>query len=297
MPLLARAIYAEGSDTTDPSKAAPSFTYQWTALYIPTGQVITFGSSTSQNTTVNCTNAIWHDCLIFCVATWPATGASSESDPSLAPNDHFLNLNVPTLSGLTRPATGAREWTAALDVALEAIRTADEASAGLASAAIDASGDLILTLDDASTINAGLVKPPRQRFFTATVNEFVEEGGALKSHLDHSGKMGVLVAWHATTRTKITAYSVALLAAGDANPLVKYTFDLYKISAANFRLDLANIAGSGNQIIITPGANDAPMDDREVVDITVEQGEIFGVILLGGADGKILTVALECVEV
>jgi hypothetical protein len=156
LPLNGLQLFGEAVDSNDPSA---SFSWSWSVLNNRTGQTATIGSATTQNTTLDNVAAQWGDVRIFLVATNTGTGETSENNPLLAPDTSQCFLHVEsTNKQLTRPALGSRNWYVSLDNALQALEDITEPQGGIQSATVNGAGDLILTLQDNSTINAGNVE-------------------------------------------------------------------------------------------------------------------------------------------
>lgn len=146
-------IYSAAVDTTDP---AASFSFVWSILYPRDGQTATPADPAAQSTTLENIAAVWGDVRAFVVATNTATGEQSESDPRLAPASAFVTLKIESeRRALTLPAIGSRAWAASYDELAAALEALDIDTARIDTAAINAGGDLIITLDDGTAYNAG----------------------------------------------------------------------------------------------------------------------------------------------
>lgn len=146
-------IYSAAFDTADP---AASFSFVWSILYPRDGQTATPADSAAQNTTLENIAAVWGDVRAFVVATNTATGEQSESDPRLAPASAFITLKIESeRRALTLPAIGSRAWAASYDELAAALEALDIDTARIDTAAINAGGDLIITLDEGTVYNAG----------------------------------------------------------------------------------------------------------------------------------------------
>ena len=147
-------IYAEAIDTNN---AGASFSFQWSILNPRTGQTATVTNANQAQALLSNFAAVWGDVRVFCVATNTPTQETSESDPLSAPGSSFLTVELTSAQrSLTLPAIGARDWYKSSDLvtgALEALNIPQ----GISSAAVNNAGNLILTLSDASTIDAGPV--------------------------------------------------------------------------------------------------------------------------------------------
>ena len=153
LPLNGLQLFGEAVDSSNPSA---SFSWSWSVLNNRTGQTATIGTVNTQNTTLDNISAQWGDVRVFLVATNTATGETSENNPLLAPDTSQCFLHVQSINKqLTRPALGSRNWYVSLDNALQALEDITEPQGGIQSATVNGAGDLILTLQDNSTINAG----------------------------------------------------------------------------------------------------------------------------------------------
>lgn len=155
LPDSGATIYGAAIDTADPSA---SFSFAWAVLYPREGQTATPADPSAASTTLEDIAAVWGDIRLFCVATNTTTGEQSETDPRLAPESAFLTYRIESeRRALTLPAIGSRAWRGAYDtlaLTLEELET----GASLESASINAGGELLLTLTDGSTLNAGQVR-------------------------------------------------------------------------------------------------------------------------------------------
>jgi hypothetical protein len=155
LPDSGATIHAAAIDTADPSA---SFSFAWAVLYPREGQTATPADPSAASTTLENIAAVWGDVRLFCVATNTTTGEQSETDPRLAPESAFLTYRIESeRRALTLPAIGSRAWRGAYDtlaLTLEELET----GASLESATINAGGELLLTLTDGSTLNAGQVR-------------------------------------------------------------------------------------------------------------------------------------------
>lgn len=155
LPLTGLNLFGEAVDSNDPSA---SFSWSWSVVQNRTGQTATIGTANTQNTTLDNISAQWGDVRVFLIATNTATGETSENNPLLAPDSSQCFLQVEsTNKQLTRPALGSRNWYVSLDNALQALENITEPQGGIQSATVNNAGNLILTLEDNSTIDAGAV--------------------------------------------------------------------------------------------------------------------------------------------
>ena len=96
------------SDTAEPNRVPDNFTYSWSVVDKPVGSNFALPNN---GRTVSGFMDVWGTVRVFCIATNPATGLSSETDPLLAPNEAFCDIKVrhsPTL--LQKPAKSQRNW-------------------------------------------------------------------------------------------------------------------------------------------------------------------------------------------
>lgn len=153
LPTSGVNIYADAVDSADPSAA---FSFAWSILHPRTGQTASIPAPASASTTLDNIAAVWGDVRLFVVATNTSTGESSEADPRLAPASAFATLHIESESkALTLPAIGSREWWRSFDGLAQAVEDLELTDQALDSATINGAGDLILTLNDGTTINAG----------------------------------------------------------------------------------------------------------------------------------------------
>ena len=151
------SLYADAVDSED---ANASFSFAWALLNPRTGQTASITNSTSAIATLENFAGVWGDLRVFCVATNTATSTTSEADPLAAPETSFCTVALTSSErALTLPAIGSRDWYLSADAVSTAVENLNLPT-GISSASVNAGGELILTLTDNSTINAGSVVGP-----------------------------------------------------------------------------------------------------------------------------------------
>lgn len=146
-------LYASATDTADPAAA---FSFAWQVLHPRTGQTAAPADPTAAQTTLDNITPVWGDIRLFLVAVNSATGESSESDPRQAPESAFITLKIESeRRALTLPAIGSRAWAPAFDNLTRTLEELDLEGQSISAASINAAGDLILTLTNGNTLNAG----------------------------------------------------------------------------------------------------------------------------------------------
>ena len=104
VPITATAV-----DSEEPTRDPNNFNYSWTIVDNPPGSTYTIADPT--NRTASGFINIWGTVRIFCIATNPDTGISSETDPLQAPNSHFCDIAVThARTVLKKPARSQRNW-------------------------------------------------------------------------------------------------------------------------------------------------------------------------------------------
>jgi len=153
LPASGTPLYAGATDTSDP---AAVFAFSWQVLHPRTGQTAAPADPAAQSTTLENIAAVWGDVRLFLVAVNSTTGESSESDPRQAPESAFLTLHIESeRRALTLPAIGSRAWAPAFDELTRTLEELDLEGQSISAASINAAGDLILTLTNGNTLNAG----------------------------------------------------------------------------------------------------------------------------------------------
>ena len=148
-------LYAEAVDSNN---AGASFTFAWQILNSRTGQTASLTNANQAQALLTNISAVWGDVRVFCIATNTATLETSESDPQQAPSSSFLTLELTSSArALTLPAIGARDWFKSSDAVTQAVEALN-LPVGISSATVNAAGNLILTLTDTTTLDAGQVK-------------------------------------------------------------------------------------------------------------------------------------------
>ena len=149
-------VFGQAIDSND---SGATFSFQWQILNLATGQTASLASTTNANSILQSINATWSDIRLFLVATNTSTSETSQSDPLQAPDTAFCTLRVQSVvRQLTRPATGSRNWYTSINHALQKLEDVSNPTGSVSTATVNGSGELILTLEDGSTINAGVVR-------------------------------------------------------------------------------------------------------------------------------------------
>jgi len=102
VPLFAEAVDSEDSLAT--------LNFSWHLLRKPAGSSASLDISNSATPTLLQVDT-WGDYRLFCIASNPTTGETSEADPVKAPNNAFVQVRVRSEHlGLVKPAGGERDW-------------------------------------------------------------------------------------------------------------------------------------------------------------------------------------------
>ena len=102
VPLYAQAVDSEDSVAT--------LVFSWHLLRRPSGSSAALNQTNIAEPELLGVD-IWGDYRLFCIASNPATGETSEADPVKAPNDAFVQVRVRSENlGLVKPAGGERDW-------------------------------------------------------------------------------------------------------------------------------------------------------------------------------------------
>jgi len=103
------SITAAAADSSEPTRSVNDFNYSWTIIDNPPGSTYAIEDPTNRV----CSGIIdtWGTVRLFCIATNPDTGESSEEDPLQAPNSHFCDIVVShARTSLKKPARSQRNW-------------------------------------------------------------------------------------------------------------------------------------------------------------------------------------------
>ena len=312
------ALYAQGQDTSDPSA---TFSFQWSIILPRTGQFATLAQPQTALATLTNISEQWGDIRVFLVVTNTATLATSETDYRLAPQSAFCTLKLSSANrSLTLPSLGSRDWWDASDAVSLALENLSIPAGTIASATINGAGELILTLNDGSTINAGVVvgadgangadgadgadgaqgpAGPSQRLltWTATASHHFD-GSALTASYNPSKLMPILGPWVAPADLNILYFSMSAHSAGLATNSA--LFQIFIVSEADWELgNFATGIQASSSITMTQGAvNNDPSAEQIALDpnIVIPANSVFGVCMgaptLGAFDllsGSILT--------
>jgi len=298
LPLASQSYSVFGSavDSADPSA---SFTFSWSILLPRSGQTASLSSSTAQNPTLQNVSDTWGDVRLFLVATNTATAETSDTDPRTAPASAFCTLQIESAArSLRLPAIGSRDWYTALDTITATLDTLT-INNGIDTATVNGSGELILTLDDGSTLNAGSVIGPAGADGADGVDGADGADGAPGPSIRWLQYSGHVTHWYDLAGTTLNAdfnptkvevvfgpfaapvamtiehISVAARNAGtNANSA---SFNIFTCSAANWKLD--TLTSNAQTATITSPANASPSSATLVFSPrpTLSQGELFGV--------------------
>ena len=307
------SVFGGAVDSADPSA---SFTFAWSILLPRTGQTASLSSSTAQNPTLQNVNSTWGDLRLFVVATNPATGETSETDPKIAPTSAFCTLQIESAArSLRLPAIGSRDWYTALDTITNTLDTLT-INNGITSATVNGAGELIITLSDGSTINAGVVKGadgtngtngtngatgpqgpagPSQRILTysAHVTHWYDlDGTTLQAGFNPAKAEPIAGPWYAPTNLTIQQISVSVRNSGTQGNTA--TFNLFTTSQANWKLD--QLTSDTNNASIISSANNTPQSHKITpTGLTVTAGSLFGIEMTAPSSGVMHGIAIAIV--
>ena len=313
LPLSGVQIFGEAVDSNDVNA---TFTWSWSVLQNRTGQTATIGNATSQNTTLDNISSTWGNVRVFLIATNATTGETSESNPLLAPDSSQAFYQITsTNKTLTLPALGARNWYVSIDHALQALENLAQPSGGIQSATVNNAGDLIITLEDNTTINAGTVQgsngsngvsvasasinaqdqliltmsdsstinagalPSKQKHtFTGTVHSLNANAGSTALSFNPVKEEIIWGGFHATQNYDCVTISITVKDAG--SPTNTANFYLFAMSEADWIN--GSSAGShhvGSAISITQGsiANLPKFNTVNLSSQSISSGQVFGV--------------------
>jgi hypothetical protein len=312
LPLAAQSYSVFGSavDSADPSA---SFTFSWSILLPRTGQTASLSSATAQNPTLQNVSDTWGDVRLFLVATNTATAETSDSDPRTAPASAFCTLQIESAArSLRLPAIGSRDWYTALDTITSTLDTLT-INNGIDTATVNGSGELILTLDDGSTVNAGSVVGPagadgadgadgaagpseRLLVYSGHVTQWYDlDSTTLQSGFNPSKLEPIFGPFRPPTAVNLQHISLAVRNAGSNTNSV--SFNVFKCSAANWALD--TLTSDSQTFTITASGNDNPMSVKYTFSpaISVSAGELFGIEMnapsLGAMNGISISITAE----
>jgi len=102
-------LSATAADSTEPGRDPDNFIYSWTVVDKP--PTSTFALDQNVGRDVQGIMDVWGTVRVFCIATNPDTGETSETDPLIAPNEAFCDIKVTHSSTLLqKPAKSQRNW-------------------------------------------------------------------------------------------------------------------------------------------------------------------------------------------
>ncbi len=308
-------VFGGAVDSANPSA---SFTFAWSILLPRTGQTASLSSSTAQNPTLH-VNSTWGDLRLFVVATNPATGETSEIDPKIAPASAFCTLQIESAArSLRLPAIGSRDWYTAFDTITNTLDTLT-INNGITSATVNGAGELIITLSDGSTINAGVVKGadgtngtngtngadgadgadgaagPSQRIFTysAHVTHWYDlDGTVMRTGFNPAKPEPIAGPWYAPTNLTVQQISVSVRNSGSQNNSA--TFNLFTTSQANWKTD--QLTSDSNSATITSTANNSPQSHKITPSsLTISAGTLFGIEMTSPSSGVMHGISIAIV--
>ena len=286
LPQSGVSIYADAVDSSDP---AAVFTFAWSVLNPRTGQTAAINTQQA-NTTLDNIAAVWGDVRLFVITTNVSTGEQSETDPREAPASAFCTLKIESEArALTLPAIGSREWWLSFDNLSDVVErlTAENTLTG---ASINGSGELILTLSDGSTINAGTIP-------TGTdTRRVIYSTGPLFGYFDgqnhHDGinpakRVWIAGPWVAHTALEISLASITLYDGGPLNNQI--TFELALESASNWAQGSSGTPPAGvANFSVTQNLDATPLTaTSSPLSITATTGTLFGLVMDAPTGGKV----------
>ena len=292
---LASQTYSVFGGAVDSANPSASFTFAWSILLPRTGQTASLSSSTTQNPTLQNVSDIWGDLRLFLVATNPATGETSETDPKIAPASAFCTLQIESAArSLRLPAIGSRDWYTALDTITNTLDTLT-INNGISSATVNAAGELIITLDDASTINAGVVKgadgadgaagaagaagPSVRRYnYSATVTHWYDPNNTTLYTGFQPVKTDVIAGpWLAPVNLDLLHLNVSCIDGGNASNKIKF----HVISATPANWELGNLTTLSLNVELLASSNHVPLSAYSSASssIAISAGSLIGVMM------------------
>jgi len=306
-------VFGGAVDSANPSA---TFTFAWSILLPRTGQTASLSSSTAQNPTLQNVNDTWGDLRLFVVATNPVTGETSVTDPKIAPASAFCTLQIESEArSLRLPAIGSRDWYTAFDTITNTLDTLT-INNGISSATVNGAGELIITLDDASTINAGVVKGadgtngtngtngatgpqgpagPSQRIFTYTAHVthwYNLDSTILEAGFNPAKPEPIAGPWYAPTDLLIEQISVSVRNAGTQGNTS--TFNLFTTTQSNWITD--TLTSDSNNATITSSSNNTSQSHKiSPSNLTITAGSLFGIEMTLPTDGYMHGIAIAIV--
>ncbi len=320
---LASQTYSVFGGAVDSANPSASFTFAWSILLPRTGQNASLSSSTVQNPTLQNVNDIWGDLRLFLVATNPATGETSVTDPKIAPASAFCTLQIESAArSLRLPAIGSRDWYTALDTLTNTLDTLT-INNGITSATVNGAGELIISLSDGNTINAGVVKgadgtngsdgsdgvdgsdgatgpagPSQRRIvFSAHITHWYDlDGTVMRSGFNPAKAEPIAGPWFAPFDISVLQLSVAVRNSGVQNNAAD--FNIFTCTSANWKLD--QLTSDTNTITLTSTANNSPQSGKvSPSSFMISAGDLFGVEMTAPSSGVMdgVSIAITTQEV
>jgi hypothetical protein len=123
LPTLINNIAVVATDSADPT---PTFSYSWHLLSKPTGSTASLtGNTTNSPDLINID--VWGNYRLFCIVQNTDNSAITETDPLKAPSSCFFTVQVQSSeAGLTKPASGERNWQTQYHAAVDKIEDLTE---------------------------------------------------------------------------------------------------------------------------------------------------------------------------
>ena len=291
---LASSTYSAFGDAVDSTDPSATFTFSWSVLLPRTGQTADFVSATAQNPTLQNVTDTWGDIRLFLIAVNPVTGDSSDADPRTAPASAFCTLQIESAArSLRLPAIGSRDWYTALDSVTSTLDTLS-INNGIDTATVNGSGELIITLDDGSTINAGSVIGPagadgadgadgaagpsqRQLMYSAHVTHWYDSDApnVLRSEFNPAKLEPIAGPWRAPVDLALLHISITARNAGTVNNAA--TFNIYTCTPANWEAD--TLTSDTQTLTITSVTSNEPSSTKRALSpaVSVPAGSLFGI--------------------
>ena len=300
LPLAAQSysVFGGAVDSADPGA---SFTFSWSILLPRSGQTASLSSATAQNPTLQNVNDTWGDVRLFLVATNTATAETSDSDPRTAPASAFCTLQIESAArSLRLPAIGSRDWYTALDTITSTLDTLT-ISTGIDTATVNGAGELIITLDDGSTINAGSVVGPagadgangadgadgadgaagpseHELLYSAHVTHWYDlSGTTLQSSFNPTKLEPVIGPWRVPYDCTLTHMSIAVRNAG-ANTNTA-DFNIYTTTESDWKVDTITHDVQTVALLAATSNNPASNEITFTPAISLTAGDMFGVAM------------------
>jgi len=325
LPLAAQSygVFGGAVDSADPSA---SFSFSWSVLLPRTGQTASLSSAAVQDPTLQNVNDTWGDVRLFLVATNTATAETSDSDPRTAPASAFCTLQIESAArSLRLPAIGSRDWYTALDAITSTLDTLT-INNGIDTATVNGSGELILTLDDGSSINAGSVvgadgadgangadgadgadgangadgaagPSEHELMYSAHVTHWYDlDSTTLQSAFNPVKVEPVVGPWRVPYDCTLTHMSVAVRNAGPNTNTAN--FNIFTTTQGNWKLD--TITHNTQTVSILSAQANMPASNKLTFSpaISLSEGDLFGVAMSAPSLGAMhsLSVSIKAEE-